>query len=63
MEYCPVGDGKFVASDGQAAPLLEAVDAAFDGVPLFVRLGVEAGRVTASAASPQAVANLMAREE
>jgi hypothetical protein len=56
-----VGDGEFAGSGGQAAPLLEAGDAAFDGVPLFVGLAVEAGRATAVTASPLAVADLVGR--
>ena len=61
MECGLVGDRELVASRGQAAPLLEAVDAAFDGVPLLVGLAVEAGRAAALAASPQAVADLVGR--
>lgn len=61
MECGPVGDGAFVGSCGQASPLLEAVDAAFDCVPLFVGLAVEAGRAAAVTASPSAVADLVGR--
>jgi hypothetical protein len=50
-----IGEGKFVGSHGQAAPLLESGDAAFDGIALLVCLGVEAGR----AASPEAVSDLV----
>jgi hypothetical protein len=46
-----VGDGEFVGSRGHAAPLLEAVDAPFDGVPLLVGARVEAGRAATLAAS------------
>ena len=56
-----VGDGEFVGSCGQAAPLLEAVDAPFDGVALLVCLAVEAGRSAAESASPQAVTELVGR--
>jgi hypothetical protein len=56
-----VGDGELVGSCGQAAPLLEAVDASFDGVALLVGLGVEAGWAAAEPASPQAVADLVGR--
>jgi hypothetical protein len=54
-----IGEGKFVGSHGQAAPLLESGDAAFDGIALFVCLGVEAGRAASSAASPEAVSDLV----
>ncbi len=36
-----VGDGVFVVAAGDAAPLLEAPEAAFDGVAFFVQVGVE----------------------
>lgn len=61
MEWGLVGDGEFVGSHGQAAPLFEAVDAAFDGVPLFVGIGVEAGWPASKTTAPQAVANLVGR--
>lgn len=41
MECGLVGDGELVRSHGQAAPLLEPVDAPFDGVALLVRLDIE----------------------
>lgn len=56
-----VGDGELVCSGGQATPLLEVIDAPLDGVALFVGLAVEAWRAATSAASPQAVADLVAR--
>jgi hypothetical protein len=56
-----VGDGEFVGSHGQAAPLFEAVDAAFDGIPLFVGLGVEAGWPASKTTAPPTVANLVGR--
>lgn len=56
-----VGDGELVRSQGQAAPLLESVDAPLDGVALPVSLGGE-GRWSASvAASPQPMADLVGR--
>ncbi|GAA2600316.1 hypothetical protein GCM10009863_12070 [Streptomyces axinellae] len=61
MECGLVGDRELVGSCGQAAPLLEAVDAPLDGVPLFVCLVVEAGRTATGSPSPQAVANLVGR--
>ncbi len=61
MECGLVGDRELVGSCGQAAPLLEAVDAPLDGVALLVRLAVEAGRAATEAPSPQAVANLVGR--
>jgi hypothetical protein len=61
VECCLVGDRELVYSCGQAAPLLETVDAPLDGVPLFVCLAVEAGRAATESASPQAVANLVGR--
>jgi hypothetical protein len=36
-----VGDGVFVVAAGDAVPLLEAPEAAFDAVAFFVRVGVE----------------------
>jgi len=50
-----VGKGVLVGSGGQAAPLLESVDAALDAVALLVGLAVEAGWAAASAPSPLAV--------
>jgi hypothetical protein len=38
-----VADGELVVPGGDGAVALEAVDAAFDGVPLLVPLGVEGG--------------------
>jgi hypothetical protein len=55
------GDRELVGSCGQAAPLLEAVDAPLDGVPLLVDLAVEAGRTATEPASPQAVADVVGR--
>lgn len=59
MERGLVGDGEFVCSQSQAAPLLEPVDASLDRVALFVRLRVEGRWSAASTASPQAVADLV----
>ncbi|GHA80006.1 hypothetical protein GCM10010305_24190 [Streptomyces termitum] len=59
MECGLAGDGKFVGSHGRTTPLLEAIDASFDGMALSVCLGVEAGRATVGAASPQSVADLV----
>ncbi|MFF7888294.1 hypothetical protein ACH40F_45200 [Streptomyces sp. NPDC020794] len=42
-------------------PLLEAVDPAFDGVALLVRISVEVGRAAAFAAPPQALPDLVGR--
>lgn len=50
MECGLVGDRKIVRSRGRASPLLQSVDASFDGVALLVRLGTEAGWTTAPAA-------------
>ena len=36
-----VADGELVVAGGDGAVALELVDAAFDGVPLLVLLGVE----------------------
>jgi len=36
-----LGDGVFVVAAGDAAPLLQAGEAAFDGVAFFVQVGVE----------------------
>lgn len=59
MERGLVGGGEFVGSHGQAAPLLESVDASFDSVPLLVDLAVEAGRAATVAPPPQAVPDLV----
>ena len=40
-EASEVGDGVFVVAAGDAAPLLETLEAAFDGAVFFVRVGVE----------------------
>lgn len=56
-----VGDGELVRSHGQAAPLLETVDASFDSVALLVCLGIEVGRATSFTASPEMVADLISR--
>lgn len=56
-----IGDGEFVASCGQAAPLFEAVDAPLDGVALLVGIGIEAGRTATLAAPPQTVPDLVRR--
>ncbi|MDQ1034612.1 hypothetical protein QFZ75_001028 [Streptomyces sp. V3I8] len=55
------GDGELARSYGQAAPLLESVDAPFDSVALRVRLGVGGRWSTSDAASPQPVADLAGR--
>ncbi|CAL9660755.1 hypothetical protein SUDANB126_06994 [Streptomyces sp. enrichment culture] len=59
VEGSLVGEGEFVASQGQAAPLLEPVDASLDRVAPLVRLGVESRWPPAGTASPQAVADLV----
>lgn len=59
MECGLVGDGQLVGSHGQAAPLLEPVDAPFDRVALLVRLRVESRWATAGVTSPQTVADLV----
>lgn len=59
MECGLIGDSELVRSHGQAAPLLEPVDASLDCVALSIRLGVESRWMTAGAASPQAVADLV----
>jgi hypothetical protein len=41
MQCGLVGDGELVPSRGQTVPLLEAVDAPLNGVPLLVGLAVE----------------------
>ncbi|SEF82665.1 hypothetical protein SAMN05216223_102163 [Actinacidiphila yanglinensis] len=54
-----VGDGELVGSQGRTTPLLEPIDAPFNGVALLVRLCVEAGRAATGAASPQSVTVLV----
>lgn len=46
-----VGQGVFVVSGGDTAPLLEPVEAALDGVAVAVQLGIE-GRWPAAGAAP-----------
>lgn len=53
--------GELVASGGQAAPRSEVVDAPGDGVALLAVVRVGTGRAVSSAASPQAVADLVGR--
>jgi hypothetical protein len=36
-----VADGEFVVSGGESSVVLQMVEAGFDGVPVFVGLGVE----------------------
>lgn len=59
MECSLICDGEFVGSHGQSAPLLEAVDAAFDGVALLVCLSVEGGWPAAESAASLAMADLV----
>ncbi len=61
MECGLVGDRELVGSCSQAAPLLEAVDAPLDAVPLLVCLAVEAGRTATESTPTQAVADLVGR--
>lgn len=61
MECGLVSDRELVGSCGQAAPLLEAVDARLDGVLLLVGLAVEDGRLVTEPTSPQAVTDLVGR--
>jgi hypothetical protein len=56
-----VGEGEFAAPCGQAAPLLEAVVAAFDGVALLVCLGVEARWAPSIGRAPPSAAHLTSR--
>lgn len=59
MEGALVGNGKLVRAHGQAAPLLEAVDAPLDGVALLVCRHVETGWAAAGPASPEAMSDLV----
>lgn len=59
MECGEVGGGGFVVAGGQATPLLELVDAAFDGVALPVSLAVEGWRAPPEPAPPLAVRGLV----
>jgi len=52
-----VGQG---VAGGDAAPLLEPVEAAFDGVAVAIELGVEGGWAPAGGALVLAVGNLVA---
>ncbi|GAA3169514.1 hypothetical protein GCM10017688_18410 [Streptomyces ramulosus] len=61
MQGCLVGDRGLAGSCGQAAPLLEVVDAPLDGVPLLACLAVEAWRAASESASPQAMTGLVGR--
>lgn len=54
-----VDDGEFVEAGGDAAPLFELVEAAFDHVAAFVVAGVEGGWSAAAWSSPEPVAGLV----
>ena len=54
-----VADGELLVAGGDGAVALEAVDAAFDGVALFVVFGIEGGRAAAVPAFARAVADLV----
>ena len=56
---CAVDDGELVEACGDAAPLFEVVEAAFDHVAALVIHVVEGGWSATSAASPQAMADLV----
>lgn len=56
---CLVGLGGLVVPGGDAAPLLQTVEAAFDHVAPLVELLVKGGRAPALAAPPKAVAYLV----
>lgn len=62
VESGQVDRGCLLVAGGDAAPLLEAVDAPLDGVALLVGLAVEAWRPAAPAASTQPVATLICRD-
>jgi len=55
-----VGQGVFVVAGGDAAPLIEPVEAAFDGVAVAVGLGVEGWWAPAGGAFVLAVGDLVA---
>lgn len=59
MESREVDGGGLVVSGGQAAPLLELVDAALDGVAPLVGLTVERRRAAPEAAQPLAIGDLV----
>ncbi|WP_242687745.1 hypothetical protein [Actinopolyspora sp. BKK2] len=50
-----------VEAGGDATPLLQAVDAAFDGVVLAITSGIEGGWISAARAVPAAVSGLLSR--
>lgn len=54
-----VGDGEFVVSGGDAAPLLENVEGLLDDGAAFVGLAVEVHRPAAAGAFAFAVGNLI----
>ncbi len=56
---CLVGLGGFVVAGGDAAPLLQSVEAAFHDVAALVELFVEGRRAPAVAAAPEPVADLV----
>ncbi len=59
MESSEVDGRGLVVSGGQAAPLLEFVDAPLDGVPLVVGLAIEGRRAAPEAAQPPTVRGLV----
>lgn len=55
-----VADGEFVVSGGHGAVAFEPVDAALDGVALFVGFGIEGGWASTAVALGSAIAGLVA---
>lgn len=58
VEGALVGHGELVRSHGQTWPLLEPVDASFNGVPLLVDLTIETGWPASGTAPLQSVTDL-----
>lgn len=54
---CLVGLGGLVVAGGDASPVLQAVEAAFDHVALLVEVFAEGRRPSAAAAAPEPVAD------
>lgn len=58
-DACPIGDGEFVVSSGDAAPLFEEAEGLLDDGPAFVGFTVEVHRPAAAGAFAFSISNLV----
>jgi hypothetical protein len=61
VDGCGEADGELVVAGGESAVVFEDVEAALDGVPVLVGVGVEGRWSAAAGAAPSAVADLVGR--